>query len=325
MRCSAPPPTPPPPPMWKVTGDAGKRGAAAGAGSAEAEGEEEEEGAPLEAPTPLDDGALAYSFGRLRFVQYEAKQLSETRVQQRIVHRLQALVLAHRAKLERAYQAAEQGGAGGAGGATGLLPAHQWAEVTQQVLGITVPLMQLRVELLGAEAAARASGGGAGAGVDYRAYLARHQLVNPGLEPLYRVHEYLLALMYRAERGERRPAAAGGSAPSAPAAGGTLPMRAVETVCQIMGRHFGEEAALCRDAPTLMGALGEAGAEFARAGEVSIDRVAEQFALVPQEGDDRPGILSLLHRLNRHYIQALGGKDSSIGISAEEFSRSSSC
>ena len=63
---------------------------------------------------------------------YEARQLSETRVQQRIVHRLQALVLAHRAKLEHAYQAADCAANGGT--AKGVLPMQHWAEITQQVL-----------------------------------------------------------------------------------------------------------------------------------------------------------------------------------------------
>jgi hypothetical protein len=64
-------------------------------------------------------------------VQYEARQLSETRVQQRIAHRLRVLVLAHRAKLELAYQAADCAASGGT--ATGVLPMQQWAETTQQV------------------------------------------------------------------------------------------------------------------------------------------------------------------------------------------------
>ena len=102
---------------------------------------------------------------------------------------------------------------------------------------------------------------------------------------------------------------------------GALPMRTVERICQIMAKHFGEEATLCSDAVTLMGALGTLGAEFTAAGEVSIGRVAEQFALVPQEDDERPGLLSLLHRLNRQYIQALGQEAANVG-SAEENSRS---
>lgn len=51
--------------------------------------------------------------------------------------------------------------------------------------------------------------------------------------------------------------------------------------------------------------MGEMGAEAIKAGQVSISRVAEQFDLVPQEGEHRPGLLTLLHRLNRNYIQAL--------------------
>ena len=105
---------------------------------------------------------------------------------------------------------------------------------------------------------------------------------------------------------------------------GGLPMRTVERICQIMAKHFGEEAALCADVATLMGVLGTLGAEFTAAGEVSIARLAEQFELVPQPGDERPGLLSLLHRLNRHYIQALGEGASTVG-NADEFSRSSSC
>ena len=60
-----------------------------------------------------------------------ARQLAETRVQQRIAHRLRVLVLAHRAKLELAYQAADCAASGGT--ATGVLPMQQWAETTQQV------------------------------------------------------------------------------------------------------------------------------------------------------------------------------------------------
>ena len=100
-------------------------------------------------------------------------------------------------------------------------------------------------------------------------------------------------------------------------------MRTVERICQIMAAHFGEEAALCAGAATLMGALGALGAEFTAAGAVSIARLAEQFALVPQPGDERPGLLSLLHRLNRHYIQALGEGASTSG--SAEVSSSSSC
>ena len=256
------------------------------------------------------------------------------------------------------------------------------------MLGIAAPLMQLAEQLLGAEAAAASS-----AGVDYRSFLSRHQLVNPQLEPLYRIHEFLLALMcpqqvsntaqatapsraawspgaptqlgwlgattpaaprearrplacmacarlrtfpprrylpprryfpprrYRAEQGTPRPAEGAGAGP--PPEEGVLPMRTVERICQIMATHFGEEAALCAGAPTLMGALGSLGAEFTAAGAVSIARLAEQFALVPQPGDERPGLLSLLHRLNRHYIQALGEGASTSGNA--EFSSSSSC
>jgi len=129
------------------------------------------------------------------------------------------------------------------------------------------------------------------------------------------VHEFLLALMYRAvETGAARPEE------------GMLPMKTLDTICQIMSRHFGEEAALCADSPTFMASLGETGAECVRAGEVSISLVAEQFALVPQEDQvDRPGLLSLLHRLNRNYIQALG-KEAPVGASARaEDTRSSSC
>lgn len=248
------------------------------------------------------------------------------------------------------------------------------------MLGIAAPLMQLAEQLLGAEAAAFSS-----AGVDYRSFLSRHQLVNPRLEPLYRIHEFLLALMcpqqvsesaqatapsraawvpgaptqfgwlgattpaaprearrplacmagawlrpfpprsparrYRAEHGTPRPAEGAGAGPLP--AEGVLPMGTVERICQIMATHFGEEAALCAGAATLMGALGTLGAEFTAAGEVSIARLAEQFALVPQPGDGRPGLLSLLHRLNRHYIQALGEGASTSGNA--EFSSSSSC
>ena len=84
----------------------------------------------------MPDGSFGYAFGRLRFVHYEARQLSETRVQQRIAHRLRALVLAHRAKLEHAYRAADCAASGGT--AKGLLPMQQWAEITQQVLRRTV-------------------------------------------------------------------------------------------------------------------------------------------------------------------------------------------
>ena len=241
--------------------------------------------------------------------------------------------------------------------------------------------MQLPEQLLGAEAAAAS-----GAGVDYPSYLSRHQLLNPRLEPLYRIHEFLLALMrpqqvsqregrhrtvasrlaprsphsarlargcgssgvargtasarvhgssrlrtflppsrarrYRAEQGVTRPAegAGAGALPEED----VLPMRTVERICQIMAKHFGEEAALCADVATLMGVLGTLGAEFTAAGEVSIARLAEQFELVPQPGDERPGLLSLLHRLNRHYIQALGEGASTVG-NTDEFSRSSSC
>ena len=364
---------------------------------------------------------------------YEARQLSETRVQQRIAHRLRALVLAHRAKLEHAYLAADCAASGGT--AKGVLPVQQWAEITQQVLrrtidqgqrsrgltlhstsyrplastllallelltpptlqpltpslsrrqvlGIAAPLMQLPEQLLGGEAATASS-----AGVDYRSYLSRHQLLNPRLEPLYRIHEFLLALMcrsrslkpspprrreppcppepplssagsglrlqrrrarhtasarvhsvhsgsrlctflprsrarrYRAEQGVARPAEGAGA--GARPEEGVLPMRTVECICQIMAKHFGEEAALCAGAATLMGVLGTLGTEFTAAGEVSIARLAEQFALVPQPGDERPGLLSLLHRLNRHYIQALGEGASTVG-NADEFPRSSSC
>jgi len=79
----------------------------------------------------LPDGSFGYPFGRLRCVRYEARQLAETRVQQRIAHRLRVLVLAHRAKLELAYQAADCAASGGT--ATGVLPMPQWAETTQQV------------------------------------------------------------------------------------------------------------------------------------------------------------------------------------------------
>ena len=64
-------------------------------------------------------------------------------------------------------------------------------------------------------------------------------------------------------------------------------------------------------------------AAYTAAGAVSIARLAEQFALVPQPGDERPGLLSLLHRLNRHYIQALGEGASTSG--SAEVSSSSSC
>ena len=250
------------------------------------------------------------------------------------------------------------------------------------MLGIAAPLMQLAEQLLGAEAAAASS-----AGVDYRSFLSRHQLVNPRLEPLYRIHEFLLALMcpqqvaetaqatapsraacapgaptqlgwlgattpaaarearrplacmaaarlptfpprsparrYRAEQGTPRPAEGAGAGAGRLPEEGVLPMRTVERICQIMATHFGEEAALCAGAATLMGALGTLGAEFTAAGEVSIACLAEQFALVPQPGDERPGLLSLLHRLNRHYIQALGEGASTSG--SAEVSSSSSC
>ena len=130
------------------------------------------------------------------------------------------------------------------------------------------------------------------------------------------------ARRYRAEQGMTRPAE--GTGAGALPEEGVLPMRTVERICQIMAKHFGEEAALCADVATLMGVLGTLGAEFTAAGEVSIARLAEQFALVPQPGDERPGLLSLLHRLNRHYIQALGEGASTVG-NADEFPRSSSC
>ena len=83
------------------------------------------------------------------------------------------------------------------------------------MLGIAAPLMQLREQLLGAEAAAASS-----AGVNYRSYLARHQLTNPALEPLYRIHEFLLALLCRQQVSEnglrKRPLRAPGSAARQP-------------------------------------------------------------------------------------------------------------
>ena len=57
--------------------------------------------------------------------------------------------------------------------------------------------------------------------------------------------------------------------------------------------------------PKSASVMGEMGAEAIKTGQVSISRVAEQFDLVPQEGEHRPGLLTLLHRLNRNYIQAL--------------------
>lgn len=66
------------------------------------------------------------------------------------------------------------------------------------MLGIAAPLMQLPEQLLGAEAAAASS-----AGVDYPSYLSRHRLLNPRLEPLYRIHEFLLALMCPQQVSER--------------------------------------------------------------------------------------------------------------------------
>lgn len=323
--------------MWTVTGDADKEravphaapsapsysasvsmlsSASSGSSACFSAMDEQSDGPQVGLGEELPDGSFGYPFGRLRFVQYEARQLSETRVQQRIAHRLRVLVLAHRAKLELAYQAADCAASGGT--ATGVLPMQQWAETTQQVLGIAAPLMQLAEQLLGAEAAAASS-----AGVDYRSFLSRHQLVNPRLEPLYRIHEFLLALMYRAEQGTPRPAEGAGAGAGRLPEEGVLPMRTVERICQIMATHFGEEAALCAGAATLMGALGTLGAEFTAAGEVSIACLAEQFALVPQPGDERPGLLSLLHRLNRHYIQALGEGASTSG--SAEVSSSSSC
>ena len=73
-----------------------------------------------------------------------------------------------------------------------------------------------------------------------------------------------------------------------------------------------------------MGALGALGAEFTAAGEVCIERVAEQFALVPQAGDEWPSLHNLLHRLNCHYIQAMAQMASTVG-STKECSRSASC
>ena len=101
-------------------------------------------------------------------------------------------------------------------------------------------------------------------------------------------------------------------------------MHIVERICEIMTRHFKEEVALCADAATLMGALGALGVEFTAAGEVCIGRLAEQFALVPQEGDGRPGLLSLLHRLNRRYIQALGQEAVAVRSAGDACSRTSS-
>lgn len=187
----------------------------------------------VDAREELHDGSFGYPFGRLRFMQYETRQLSETRAQQRTAHRLRALVLAHRAKLEHAYQVAEDRGSTANGGVSkGVLPVQQWAEVTQQVLGMhngpsQLQLLPLRELLLGAEAAAASS-----PGVDYRKYLARHQLVNPRLEPLFRIHEFLLVLMYRAAYEGTR------------AGEGMLPMRMVERICQVMASHFGAQATL---------------------------------------------------------------------------------
>ena len=309
-----------PTPLWKVSGDSEAPAAASSSQEmTEAPPEEGEEGPEVECVEQREDGSFHYSFGRLRFVRYEARELSETRVQQRVVHRLQALVLAHREPLQKAYEEADSA-------KSGSLPVAEWAELTQKVLEVTVPLMQLRGHLLGAEAARSSSGA-----VDYRAYLARHQLVNPTLEPLYRVHEFLLASMYRAEtlcRGESDRPAEGE---------GMLPVHVFERCCRLMSERFGdkvcspphrappsptrwprptahrcsrlrppsEQAALCKDAHTLLGAMGEMGAEAIKTGQVSISRVAEQFDLVPQEGEHRPGLLTLLHRLNRNYIQAL--------------------
>ena len=79
-------------------------------------------------------------------------------------------MLARRAALRAAYAKADAAGAG-------MLPVAEWAELTQAELGITVPLMQLRGQLLGAGAARSSS-----TTVDYGAYLARHQLVHQPVE-----------------------------------------------------------------------------------------------------------------------------------------------
>lgn len=209
-----------PTPLWKVSGDS--EPSAAASSSQEIEAPQGEALEP-ECVEQEDDGSFHYSFGRLRFVQYEAKELSETRVQQRIVHRLQALVLAHREPLREAYEEADSA-------KSGHLPVAEWAELTQKVLEVTVPLMQLRGQLLGAEASRSSS-----ATVDYRAYLARHQLVNPTLEPLYRVHEFLLASMYRAETLSR-------SESDRPAEGeGMVPMHVFERCCRLMSERFGDK------------------------------------------------------------------------------------
>jgi len=150
------------------------------------------------------------------------------------------------------------------------------------VLRVAFPILALRKSLLGAEYAK--------ATVDYTAFLHRFQLARPELDPLYKRHEYLLALMYKVD--------ADGS--------GQISISEFNMVCAVMAQHFEHEPGveLCSTPQEFLAALGPAGKTAMECGSVYIGMVAEQFTLKTVK-ERRPSLLALMHHLDRNEIRSL--------------------
>ena len=245
---------------------AGAEGSAAAAGGTSGGGD----GQPAAVPM-----SYTYPFGTLRFLQHEAEHISGLRVEQRNVHKLRCLCIKYRAELLKAYTEADEPG-------TKRLPVGLWASITTDVLKVSFGLMPLRHHLLGPSNDA--------ATIDYAAFLRRFQLVRPELDPLYRRHEYLLALMYKVD---------------AEGAGSVTPQEFAK-VCAVMATQFEAEAAgeLCADPEKLLAALGPVGTLGIESGKLDIGAVGDQFRVRPEHGQ-RPSLLALMHHLDRHDIQNL--------------------
>ncbi len=154
----------------------------------------------------------------------------------------------------------------------------------------SLPLVRMRRHLLGDESAE-------GGAVDYMRFLGRFRLRNPALEPIYPLHECLLALLHRT-------AGASGNGDAAPAR--RLSLARLESACKLLSSHFGEAAALAADVEALLTALGPVGTAARAAGSIEIDAVAAAFEMdYAAAGGDRQYVFALQHRLARMHVEGL--------------------
>jgi len=223
-------------------------------------------------------GAFRSPFGTLRFVQHEAVPLSALVLEQRVLKRLQQLVIIRREPLRQAYK---QGDAAH----TGRLPAVVWARETARVLGIDFPFLSQREVLLGATTPDASSD------IDYEQFLNRFHVAELELEPLYPHHEVLLALLHRADSSGQ----------------GSVTFGEIETVCSLMRSQFGEEAELCKDGATLLAAIGPLGDTATEGTDtVAIAAISERFELVPTDmGRVTPPSVFGMLRMTRNYRRSV--------------------